>query len=405
MQIKGVLSWASYDLANTIFSALFVTFFFPFYIKSFLGGNELQIGLVFGLSMLLVGIAVPVLGSISDKIRRRMPFIVFFTITCCIATFLIPFVGLLPALMLGFAANFCYHGALTMYNALLTRVSTSSTAGTVSGIGAAMGYIGTILSLIVAYPILKVLGWETQEGMKAMLITTAVLFLLLSLILFFSIKEKRSAAHQIEWQHVWNSVKGVRNSVYRLKNQKGLGAFLLAMFFYNDAINTVIIFLFLFGRDSIGLGVEKFFLIYAVFATAAAIGSFFAGKFSDRLSAKKILVSAGILWIVVIVMLLKLGNLANFVLVGSVGGIALGMVMASARPKLIELAPKANVAEYFGFFELADKFSGVLGPIIYGYLAVNYGYSFGLIALIVFFVIGLVFLYRVPDFKENNTPV
>ena len=59
MNKKVVFAWGMYDLANTIFSALFVTFFFPFYVKEFLGGTEFQIGLVFGLSMLAVGINVP----------------------------------------------------------------------------------------------------------------------------------------------------------------------------------------------------------------------------------------------------------------------------------------------------------------------------------------------------------
>src|SRR3989338_8443760 len=107
MNFKQVFAWASYDLANTIFSALFVTFFFPFYIKNFLGGNEFQIGLVFGISMLLVALVAPVLGAISDKIKRRIPFIIFFTITCCIFTLLTSFVGLYASLLFGLVANFC----------------------------------------------------------------------------------------------------------------------------------------------------------------------------------------------------------------------------------------------------------------------------------------------------------
>jgi len=405
MQIKDVLSWASYDLANTIFSALFVTFFFPFYIKNFLGGNELQIGLVFGVSMLLVAFVVPILGAISDKIKRRIPFIAFFTIVCCIFTFIIAFVGLYPALLFGLAANFCYHAALAMYHAILPRISTKGNIGKVSGIGVAMGYIGTIVSLIIAYPILKVIGWETLVGTKAMLLTTATLFFLFSLIIFFLIKEEKYAKPHLIKEHVISSLKDAKNALPKLKIQKGLIPFLFSLLFYNDAINAVIIFLFLFGREVIGLSVQKFFFIYAIFAVAAAISSFFSGFIVDKIGAKKVLISAGFLWIFVIVLLLKISNLSSFVAIGSIGGIALGMTATASRPKLIELAPKDKIAEYFGFFELADKFSGVFGPIIFGYLAFIYGYPIALISLIVFFAVGLVFLYKVPDFKENNTPV
>src|SRR5574341_282356 len=119
MNKKEVFAWGMYDLANTIFSALFVTFFFPFYVKTFLGGNEFQIGLVFGLSMLAVGIFVPVIGAWSDVLGKRMPFIIFFTIVCCLLTWLVGKVSLSWALIGGFLANFSYHAALTTYNALI----------------------------------------------------------------------------------------------------------------------------------------------------------------------------------------------------------------------------------------------------------------------------------------------
>lgn len=403
MQLKEVLAWGSYDLANTIFSALFVTFFFPFYIKGFLGGNEFQIGLVFGISMLIVALVVPILGAISDKLNMRMPFIIFFTITCCIFTFLVAFVGLYPALLFGLIANFCYHGALTMYHAILPRVSTSSNIGIVAGIGVGMGYIGTIISLIIAYPILRKIGWETLIGTRAMLITTAILFFLFSLIMFLFIKEKKYAKPHLIKSHIASSLKDVRNTFAKLKSQKGLLPFLFAMLSYNDAIYAVIIFLFLFGRDTIGLSVQKFFFVYALFAAASALGAFISGIVVDKIGAKKVLIAAGLLWLIVIILLLKLTNLTSFIVIGGIGGIALGMVSTASRPKLVELAPKDKIAEYFGFFELTDKFSGVLGPIIFGYLVVSYSYSIALVSLIVFFIIGLLFLYTVPNTKENNT--
>ncbi|MBI2650053.1 MFS transporter [Candidatus Woesearchaeota archaeon] len=405
MQLREVIAWGSYDLANTIFSALFVTFFFPFYIKNFLGGNELEIGLVFGISMLLVALVVPILGAISDKLKRRMPFVIFFTIISCIFTFLVVFSGLYAALLFGLIANFCYHAALTMYHAILPRISTKSNIGTVSGIGVAMGYIGTMVSLIVAYPILRVIGWETLAGTKAMILTTAILFFVFSLAIFFLIKEKRYAKPHLIKEHVISSLKDVKNTFAKLKAQKGLMPFLLSLIFYNDAINAVIIFLFLFGREVIGLSVQKFFFVYAVFAAAAAIGSFFSGKIVDKIGSKKVLIAAGFLWVIVIILLLKINNLTHFIAIGSFGGVALGMTATASRPKLVELAPKDKVGEFFGFFELTDKFSGVLGPIIFGYLVVAHGYPIALLSLIVFFIIGLFFLYAVPNINVNNTPV
>lgn len=405
MQLKRILAWASYDLANTIFSALFVTFFFPFYIKNFLGGNELQIGIVFGSSMLLVAIIVPVLGSISDKLQRRMPFIIFFTIACCIFTFLVAFAGLYPALIFGFIANYCYHGALTMYNALLPKVSAKGKIGHASGIGVAMGYLGTIISLAIAYPVLQYFGWESLNGAKAMIATSGILFFAFSLVLFVSIKEKAALKTKQIKSAVSSSIRDFKNNFRKIRKQKGLFNYLLSLIFYNDAINAVVIFLFLFGREQIGLSVQNFFYVYAIFALLAAIASLISGRMVDSIGSKKVLLASGILWIIVVLLLIAVRNLAGFILIGSLGGIALGMFMTASRPKLIELVPEKNIAEYFGFFELADKFAGVSGPIVFGFLAFKYGYTAGILSLLVFFIVGIFFLKKVPDSNVKNTPV
>ena len=167
MYSKEVFAWSIYDLANTIFSALFVTFFYPFYVKEFLGGSEFQIGLVFGLSMLFVGLLVPVIGAWSDSVGRRMPFIVFFTVICCVFTWLVSYVSLFGALFAGFFANFAYHAALTTYNALLPSIASKREIGRVSGFGVGVGYIGTLISLGIAAIILSRLGWESDVGARA----------------------------------------------------------------------------------------------------------------------------------------------------------------------------------------------------------------------------------------------
>ncbi len=273
MNKKEVFAWGMYDLANTIFSALFVTFFFPFYVKTFLGGNEFQIGLVFGLSMLAVGFIVPVIGAWSDVIGRRMPFIVFFTVVCCLLTWLVGIAPLFWALFAGFLANFAYHAALTTYNALLDKIASRSEMGYVSGIGTAMGYIGTLVSLGIAAILLVHLGWETAEGARAIFTATAVMFFVFSLFTFLGIYEPKSRRnHRSAWMHVRDSIRNVRYTFKHVKKHKSFLYFLLSMFCYADAINAVIVFLFLFAREQIHLSVQAFFVVYAVQSLGGVVG-------------------------------------------------------------------------------------------------------------------------------------
>ena len=396
MKKKEVFAWGMYDLANTAFSALFVTFFFPLYIRYFLGGNEFQIGLTFGLSMLLVGILVPVIGAWSDRIGKRMPFIIFFTILCCLATVLVSNAGLLVALILGFVANFAYHAALTTYNALLPLLGKPREYGKISGIGVAMGYVGTLLSIGMAAVILSRLGWESLIGIKAMFPATAIFFFVFSIFLFFGVKEVGRRVSVTWGRTVSLSFSSVWKTVKTLAKHKGMISYLLMLFMYVNAVTAVIIFLYLYGRSVIGLSIQWFMVVYALFSLSAVIGSYAFGRIVDRIGPKKSLSIAGILWLAVIVVLLFVQNLPMFIFAGLLGGVALGTVWTASRPLLIKLSPKKEIGKFFGFSELANKFSGVLGPIVFGALVRFYSYPVALIALGIFFLAGLLILQKVP---------
>ena len=397
MNKKEVFAWGMYDLANTIFSALFVTFFFPFFIKQFLGGNEFQIGLVFGLSMLAVAIIVPLIGAWSDAAGRRMPFIIFFTIICCLFTWLVGGVSLKWALSAGFLANFSYHAALTTYNALLPKIANKRDIGNVSGIGTGMGYLGTLISLAIAAILLSRLGWETSEGARAIFSATAIMFFVFSLFTFFGLREKAAPIHfRGVISHIRSSFKAVSHTLTHLSRHRSFLFFLLAMFCFADAIHAVIVFLFLFARQQIHLSVQAFMVVYAIQSLGAVAGSFIAGKLVDIHGPKRVLQWAGIAWLAVIGVLYFVNNLTMFIIAGVLGGAALGTVWTAQRPKLIEMVEHAKVGQFFGFLELADKFSGVLGPIIFGALARFVSYQAALISVMVFFALGLFFLHKVP---------
>jgi len=397
MNIKEVFSWGMYDLANTIFSALFVTFFFPFFVKQFLGGSEFQIGLVFGLSMLAVGVIVPFIGAWSDHVGRRMPFIFTFTIVCCALTYFVAEVPLYLALLFGGLANFSYHAALTTYNALLPKIARPKEMGNVSGIGTAMGYLGTLIGLGIAAIFLSQLGWETEPGVKSVFTITAILFFVFSLFLFFGVKEpKRSKDGMSTAEYISKSVKSVLTTLKEIKNYKEFFYFLISMFCFSNAINAVILFLFLFARQEIALTVQMFFVVYVIQSFGAVVGSFVSGRLTDKFGAKKVLVWSGWGWVAVILLLYFVKNVEIFIVAGTLGGAFLGMWTTAQRPKLVEMVSEKTMGQFFGYLELTNKFSGVIGPIVFGALASFVSYGWAMLSLIVFFATGLWVLRFVP---------
>ncbi len=398
---KEILGWTLYDFANTAFSALFVTFFFPVFIKTFLGGTEFHLGLVMGISMLASGIFVPLFGAISDASGKRKPFIITFTICCVFSTIVVAYSNLYFALIFAFLANFFYHSALDIYDSLLTNISSKKNVGLISGYGVGLGYIGTIVSLVMAFAILSIFGWESKQGVQAVFIGTGIFYMFFSIFTFITIKDKVVKKVKSAKESIKEGYKELLFTYRHIFEFKGLLPFLVSSFLFTDAMNTMIIFLYLYGSEVIGISVINFFYIYALMALIAGIGSVIFGKITDKIGHKKTLIIILLSWIAIILLLYFISNLITYVIVGCVGGALLGGVWTVTRPMLLTLVPKEKAAEFFGFQGLTEKFGGALGPILFGYVVVRAGYKPALLIIIALLIIALSLFRFIPTKKVN----
>lgn len=385
MDKKQVFGWSMYDFANTIYSALFVTVYFPLFVV-LKGGNAFQVGLTFSISMLLAGLFVPFLGAIADITKRKKLFLFIFTILCCSFVFLTGFSTIWLVLLFALLANFFYHASLDVYDAILVNLSTPKNIGWISGIGTAVGYLGTIFSVGIAYLIGLYYGYESIKGIQIVFILTALLFFLFSLFTFFLVKEK--SKEKIKKWYFKEAFRRVLFTIKNIREFRFIWLFLLASFLYTDGANTVIIFLFLFGRDQIGLSLAQFLPIYVIMALASAAGAICSGKLADRFGHKKTLNLILILWVIVILILYFKTNYTTFLAAGILGGALLGGIWTTTRPILVDLAPKKKIAELFGYQGLTEKFSGVIGPALFGFIAVYIGFKQALLVVIVMFILG-----------------
>src|SRR6185295_15406461 len=130
-----------------------------------------------GISSLLVALSVPVLGAISDAKRRRKPWVVGFTIASCLACAAIGILGQTTLPLMGeeiiggantgafppaaaftwvivafIIANYTYQAAQPFYNAMMPELVPPEEQGRLSGIGTAVGYVGTIVGLLLIFP-------------------------------------------------------------------------------------------------------------------------------------------------------------------------------------------------------------------------------------------------------------
>lgn len=386
MDKKQIFGWGMYDFANTIFSALFITVYFPLFVI-LKGGNAFHVGLTISISMLLAGLLVPFLGAIADITKRKKLLLFLFTIMCCVFAFFTGFFALTFVLLFGLFANFFYHASLDIYDSFLVNLSTKKNIGRISGFGTAIGYLGAMLSVIVAFVVGYFYGYESIESIKLIFILTALLFFGFSLFTFVLLKE--TSKTKIKSHHFKKAFKNVIFTIKNIKKFKSIWLFLLASFLYTDAANTAIIFLFLFGRDQLGLTIAQFLPLYAIMALSSGIGSLSFGKITDKIGHKKTLNLILFSWIIIILILFIKINFTTFFVAGILGGALLGALWTVTRPMLVEISPRKKIAELFGYQGLTEKFSGIIGPTVFGLVAVTMGFRYALLVIISLLILGL----------------
>ncbi len=222
------------------------------------------------------------------------------------------------------------------------------------------------------------------------------MFFVFSLVTFFGVKEKALKLRGSISIHLGESCKAVRKTLGDLRKHRSVFSFLLSMFFVTNAINAVIVFLFLFAKQQINLSVKAFFIVYTIQSVGALVGSMIAGRATDRFGSRRVLLWSIWAWILVIILLLFVNGYTMFVIAGTLGGAALGAVWTAQRPKLLEMVQHAHAGQFFGFLELTNKFSGILGPIMFGALVHFANYTAALLSLLLFFGAGLFFMRGVP---------
>ena len=153
-------SWILYDFSNTIYSMNVVSIYFALWITVNLAKEDLWVSAGNSLSMFLVALTMPFLGTLSDFLKRPNTFLLLFTMVCVVATAAIGIAGyffegaflIVSAVLLFTVANYAYQGALVFYNALLPQLTTPKNIGKISGYGVAAGYLGAIFGLLLVMP-------------------------------------------------------------------------------------------------------------------------------------------------------------------------------------------------------------------------------------------------------------
>ena len=396
------LSWALYDFANTIFSFAIVSFAMSLWAIEFLGEAGGQFWFTFAVSAsVLINAAVsPVLGAMSDRTGRRKPFLGVFTVLAIVPTLFIGFVNIGIGLLFFAIANFAYQAALIYYDALLPDVARPDTRGRLSGVGVALGYLGTIVSGLL----FKFTTDANGDSTAASFLLVGSLFAVFAAPIFLRVHERSPRGEQFRMIDALRSWSQLRATVRHARESPGLLRFIVGRFFYSDPVNTAIVVMSAFATQAIGFTSAEALNILLLLTVVAVVASFGWGRLVDRIGPKHTLLWVLISWTGGLLLLGLVLDKVPFLIAGAVLGSGLGGVAVTDRLLLLSLARQDQVGEMLGLYGLAGKFSAVIGPIAYGSIVGllleplgKVAYQVAILSLLVLMVIGFLIVRKVPD--------
>lgn len=366
----SVTAWVLYDLANTTFALGVGSRYFGLWVIEVNRGSDWWIGATTAVAMLIVILASPWIGALTDHAGTRRPYLIGSTLTCLIATALLATGGIVPSLALYVIGTIAFHIGSVVYDAMLPDVSTEQDRGRISGLGVAVGYIGSAIALGIGALLLPVAGYAWV--FRAL----AGAFLLFALPAFFLIRERPRVRRPGRPPGLWTSPAITVQAWREAARHPGVVRFLVGRFLYTDAINTVFLFNAVYAKVELGFTDGETSILALAGVTAAALGALAAGRLVDVLGPRRVLHGAVCSLVVALASAVAAkvtGVGALGWVVGIAGGGGLGAVWTADRVYMTRLSPPEQLGQFFGLYASVGRFATVLGPVIWALVADGLG--------------------------------
>jgi len=425
---KIVNAWAMYDWANSVYNLVITSTMFPAYYEAVTSSNNNEVKLfgrtfintslynyALGVAFLIVAFMSPILSSIADYKGNKKSFLRFFctlgSIACsCLFFFNKDNIGLGIFLMI--LACIGYWSSLVFYNSYLPEIAAEEDRDRISAKGFSMGYIGSVLLQIICFVLLFKQEWF---GLKSDGQALQISFLLVGVWWFsfaqrtlFVLPKGTPSANRPDKNIFANGFIELSKVWKQLSNMPVLKRFLLAFFFYNMGVQTVMLAATLYGKSELGIPTTNLIISILVIQLVAIPGATLMSRLSGKIGNLQTLIIAVVIWIGLCVAgyLLPKGNINAFYLLAAFVGFVMGGIQSLSRSTYAKLMPATkDTTSFFSFFDVTEKIAIVIGMFGYGYITELAGGSQrnSVLSLTGLFIIGLLLLVYTIQAQKNKT--
>jgi len=412
---REVVAYCLFDFANSSYTTLIITVVFAVYFRDVVvatadnTGDRLW-GIANFIAMAIVALSSPLLGALADYSGRRKRFLVLTTLQTVVATALLALVGpgdLVLAMALYIIGTVGFEAGYSFYNAFLPDVSTPTTVGRISGWAWAVGYVGGLVCLVLAKPLIDPPLYDAAGALQPAsvlarqrsFLLVAAFYLIFAMPAFLWLRESEPLGRIRRWFEYGSiGLKRVIETLSHLRRYRETAKFIVASLLFNDGITTVISFSAIYATTTFGFESGELVWLFLVLNVVAFPGAVAAGHLSDRIGPKKTILLTLVLWVAVVITGAMATGRAAFWTMAAGAAVGMGSTQAVGRSFMAQISPPDREAEFFGFYVLSGKFASMFGPLIFGLVSAGTGSQrLAVLSLLPFFLAGLAVMISINE--------
>jgi UMF1 family MFS transporter len=278
------------------------------------------------------------------------------------------------------------------YDALLPHLVAREDLDRVSAAGFGVGYLGGGLLLAVhllwlRYP--HAFGLQSAEiAARLVFVSVALWWLGFSFPLFLRVREPRGSGPPHSRGALVAGVRQLVATGRELARHRKALHFLAAFLIYSDGIGTIIRLAAAYGSE-LGIAGNALVGCILVVQLVAVPATLLFARLAEQVGPKRALLAGLAVYALICVLGFAMRSAAHFLALAVLVGTVQGGVQAISRSLFASLIPRAQSAEFFGLFAVAERFAGILGPSLFALLGAATGSNrYAILGLVVFFVLG-----------------
>jgi len=413
-----------YDWANSAYNLVITSTIFPAYYTAvttqkegdkiisdqveFLGMKFTNTALsdyALAAAYLIIALISPILSSTADYSGNKKIFMRLFCYVgslACAGLYFFRSDTLELGILCFTIAAIGYCGSLVFYNAFLPEIATESERDRVSAQGFAYGYVGSVLLQILCFVFVffpDTFNWlgiyNEGDASRFSFLLVGIWWFAFAHIPLAKLPDGKPQQQHPERSIFTNGFYELKKVWHQLKHLRVLRTYLGAFFFYSMGVQTVMLAATFFGSKELKLETSQLITTILIIQLVAILGAYIMAKLSEAYGNLNVLLCVVFFWIIICIYAYFITTATEFYIIATIVGLVMGGIQSLSRSTYSKLMPETkDTASFFSFYDVTEKLAIVIGMFSFGAIEELTGsMRNSIMALIIFFVIGMVILY------------